>query len=66
MSAQKHLYINVIAALFIIAQKGKQHKYLSTDECINKCDISILDNIVRPKREWYTNKHYSMDESWNQ
>ena len=39
------------AVLFITAKKWKQSKCSSTDECINKCGMSIHWNIIQHKRE---------------
>ena len=46
-----YIYINVIAALFMTAKKGKQSKCSSADGWMNKCGMSVHWNIIKLKRK---------------
>ena len=53
-----------IAALFTIAKRWKQHKYLSTDEWISKTwSIHTMEYYSAFKKEENSGTCYNMDES---
>lgn len=60
-----------IAALFTISKTWKQPKFLSTDNCINKCDTSVSQRTNQQckgrdycymLRQGWSSKHYT---EWN-
>lgn len=64
MYFQKSCAQTVIADLFIIAQKEKQPKCLSSDEWLNKLQyIHTMENPYK-KKQWSTDMYYNTGGPW--